>query len=275
MNIIEIIFGSTILDVVIRAMILCVGALIGIVVSTLMVPPTQVLRISEKDGRGWELNVNEETTRFLETKSSPPLRFLKWGRSYEFTLGWMKKKVTRFLGKEGTAYSWKIFGFDNIPVPCQEDEAEDHLEEKVPIINPDTGNIVMLDGEPAYELKLTPVKYERQIAELEFENLAEVLEWKWGTKFYSTIPQKRKDELLDNQVNLSVELQDGLTPKGYTPITEQDINDEGDRNFLRILALEAKGAINIPYVQYIFIMATGGLLILGAAILLGYIPVGT
>ena len=275
MTLISTIFGTSIIDFMVRFILLLVGVVLGIVVTAFMTPPAQMLRISEKDGRGWELKIKDETPKFLETKSKPPLRYLKWGRSYEFVLGWMKKKVTRFLGKEGTAYSWQLFGFDKVPVECPEEEAEDHIEEKIPILNPDTGNIVLLEGEPAFELKLNPVRYETKKIDYMFETLADAVEYKLGSKFYNTIPQKRRDELLDNKVYMTVELETGLTPKGYTPISEQDINEEGDKNFIKLLSQDLKGALQVPVLQYFFIMGFGGFLTMIGLILFGYMPVGT
>jgi hypothetical protein len=51
----------------------------------------------------------------------------------------------------------------------------------------------------------------------------------WGKKFYDLIPDEQKQKVEEAKINVTVDLESGLTPEGYRPITEEDIHTEEDR----------------------------------------------
>ena len=92
------------------AIFFCVGVIVAIIFLRYgMRPKNQILYLRERDGRGLELDLSKEDAISFTTKSNPPLRFFKFGRSYEFRR--RGRAYTRFLGKEGTAYTCRTEGF--------------------------------------------------------------------------------------------------------------------------------------------------------------------
>lgn len=87
-----------------------VGVLIGVLLRHyLWRAKNQIMYCRERDGRGVEIDVKEEDALSLITNSNPIMRFYKWGRSYEFQK--RGRSFTRFFGKEGTGYIWRLMGF--------------------------------------------------------------------------------------------------------------------------------------------------------------------
>jgi hypothetical protein len=43
------------------------------------------------------------------------------------------------------------------------------------------------------------------------------------------IPDEQKQKVEEAKINVTVDLESGLTPEGYRPITEEDIHTEEDR----------------------------------------------
>lgn len=100
-------------------------ALIGVVVTLVcwryLIPAkTQIQYIRERDHRGEEYTAAREEAISLETDTKPSLRFFKRGPAYKF-IGRLGRSFTRFFGKEGTAYTWTLEGFDkkSKPVKCE------------------------------------------------------------------------------------------------------------------------------------------------------------
>lgn len=86
-------------------------------------PITEVMYCRDRDRRGQKLVVTEETAHSLRVERKglltfrsrhTPLRFIKLAGAYVFTEG--GKMVTRFFGKEGTAYTWRLEGNEEIKV---------------------------------------------------------------------------------------------------------------------------------------------------------------
>ena len=71
-------------------------------------PVREIMYIRERDRRGRRLPIKFETARTLEVRvrGLNPMRFFKWGGAYVFHEG--GRMVTRYFGKEGTAYTWKL-----------------------------------------------------------------------------------------------------------------------------------------------------------------------
>lgn len=192
-------FFSNPFNIVMGLLFALIGILVGIVlVRYLLRPKNQILYCRERDGRGLELNVDKEDAISLETATKPPLRFFKWGRAYEFIK--RGRAFTRFFGKEGTGYSWRLFGFSG--------------------------------------KKGNPVK-----TELEFPTLEEAVKYKWGDEFYGAVPDEMKEKLRDNKVLVTVNLEPGIVPEGYEPITESVIKKKAYEDMAELFARSARGAI--------------------------------
>lgn len=211
-------FFTNIFNVLILTIFLAIGVLVGFLLVRYGIGHrNQILYCRERDGRGFELPIDKEDAISLETED-PNLRFFKWGRAYEF-LGRLGRTFTRFFGKEGTAYSWRLEGFDK-----DEDE----------------------DGNPVEKKKT-----------LEFPTLEEAVRFRWGPEFYHTVPEKQKEKLREDKVHLTVNLEPGITPEGYEPITEQTIKRKANEDMAQLLAGGLQGVMKAPITQWIFILAAG------------------
>jgi hypothetical protein len=165
-----------------------------------------------------ELNIDAEDAVSLETKSNPPLRFFKYGRSYEF-YGRLGRTFTRFLGKEGTAYTWRLQGFTKIK----------------------TDN---------------PGKEEMQKIDVTFPTLEDAVKYRWGQEFYATVPEERQMELRDDKILLTVNLEPGIVPEGYEPITETTVRKKANEDMAALIAKSVANRLGTP--KMIIILAILG-----------------
>lgn len=60
-------------------------------------------------------------------------------------------------------------------------------------------------------------------------SLSDAVATVWGKDFYEQIPDEQRALLEKSEINVSVDLEQGLTPTNFTPITEEDIYTEEDR----------------------------------------------
>lgn len=105
-------FFGNILNVVMMILFLVIGVLLGL----LLKPPSrnQVTKLIERDRRFVDFNINEESAFSLNcdpVKGFMPQRFIKLAPGYTGKVGrFIKRTITRFFGKEGTAYTWIFEG---------------------------------------------------------------------------------------------------------------------------------------------------------------------
>lgn len=105
------IFGNLVFDIM-----LIIFLLIGLLGGIFLRPwfGNQVIKIMEKDYRFVDLDIEEETAVSIsckDKKGMPSQRFFKWRPGYTGIIGkFLKKPVTRWFGREGTAYTWKLEG---------------------------------------------------------------------------------------------------------------------------------------------------------------------
>jgi len=103
-----------------------IGAALGIFIGMWLSRPRRnvVSKLVPEDSRGYDLDILEENSTFIHCQpleTLPPQRFLKFRKSYIITgprrFGRLQK-ITRYLGREGTAYSQRIEGGEvsNIPL---------------------------------------------------------------------------------------------------------------------------------------------------------------
>jgi len=102
-------FGNIFNDIFVIVFLLT-GLLIGIFLRPWF--GNQVIKLIDREYRFVDLDIEEETAVSIECKNKkgmPPQRFYKWKPGYTGILGkFLKKPVTRFFGKEGTAYTWAM-----------------------------------------------------------------------------------------------------------------------------------------------------------------------
>lgn len=206
-------FFGNIFNFVIGLIFLLVGVIIGIILYRLLTrPQNQIIYCRERDGRALELNIAKEDHVSLETNTKPPLRFFKFGRSYE--LRKRGRPYTRHFGKEGTAFTW------------------------------------ILEGHTKIKGKLKQVTKR-------FKNLGDMVKSVWGQEFFATVPEERREQLAENNVLLTVNLEPGITPKGYEPITESVILDKADEDAARLWSASIKGAIQEPLMKVLIYLGCG------------------
>lgn len=238
---------------------IAIGALVGVMLIRLMPARNQILYCRERDGRGMELNVADEDAVSLETHSSPELRFFKYGRSYEFRKRF-GRAFTRFFGKEGTAYTWRLQGFSKTPTKYKT------VTDEVPVLNDEGKAILDEKGKPVFkpvERQVVVAWKEKQV-ELEFPTLEDAVKARWGNEFYGTVPENMQEVLRNDKLLVTVNLEPGIVPEGYTPITESVIEEKADRDMASLIANSVKQGMKEPWIQWIFIFVAG----MGAAMLL-------
>jgi hypothetical protein len=102
-------FGNILTDVFFLVFIL-VGILLGIFLRPMV--GNRVLKLDPSEHRYHELDIYEETAISIECvdkKGMPPQRFFKHHPGFVGTSGkFLKKTVTLFLGRTGTAYTWRM-----------------------------------------------------------------------------------------------------------------------------------------------------------------------
>ena len=193
-------------------------------------PRREVMYLRERDRRGQRLSISEETATAASCRARKGIdkRFFKFAGAYTFNEGGM---VTRFFGKEGTAYTYK---------------PQEHLATKTevkPGNNPapptksQFADVVCTECGAEFEYPVNvnvPV-----VSGLQGEllgSLKDALITEWGKEFYNEIPEKEKKLVENSKIFVTVDLEPGLTPEGYSPVSEEDINEEQDRNASRIFA---------------------------------------
>jgi len=229
---------SNVFNILFFVVALALGIILGIVILRYgFKPKNQILYCRERDGRGLELKVGEEDAVSLETNSSPELRFFKYGRSYEFRH--RGRSFTRFFGKEGTAYTWRLQGFSKVPSKCET------VTEQVPVLNEKGVAIVDEKGLPVFKNieKQVPIEFENKQIDLEFPTLEDAVKSKWGEEFYENVPDKMKDLLRKNNLLVTVNLEPGIVPEGYEPITESVIKKKANEDMAELMAHSLKGAV--------------------------------
>lgn len=171
-------FGNILYDIIILIFLL-----IGVIIGMLFRPRwgNAVLKLIPREHRFVEFGVEEETAVSIEcgnVKGHPPHRFIKYAPGFTGVSGRiLKKPRTVFLGKEGTAYTWKT----------------------------------------------------EQGKETKIGTIADALKTIVGKKFYEVIPDEQRELIEQSKINVSVDLDDGLTPEGFKTVTEEDIKTEEDR----------------------------------------------
>lgn len=237
-------FFSNIFNILMTIAFILAGMILGLILSRyIMKPKNQVLYCREKDGRGEEYNIGNERAISLETATTPSLRFFKHGRAYEFRK--RGRAFTRFFGKEGTAYTWILEGFSKVATKYQE------IKELVPIEgNPDGTKMIEVT-------KKVPIEWEEKKLTLEFPTLEDAVKFRWGDDDYNRTPEELQAKLRDKKVLVTVNLEAGITPEGYQPITEEVINKEGDQAMAALLASEVKEASKLDWKMILIILGCG------------------
>lgn len=104
---------------------------------------------------------------------------------------------------------------------------------------------------------------------LKFPTLELAVKHKWGEDFYGTVPEAMQQKLQDTQLFVTVGLEPGITPKGYTPITEDIIEEKADKDMGNLFAEATKSITKPSIFQWLPWIGAGsaltfvGLLVLG------------
>lgn len=250
-------------NILIGILFLAIGVVVGVVcVRFLMRPRNQILYCRERDGRGLELNVAAEDGVCLETNSSPELRFFKYGRSYEFSK--RGRRFTRFLGKEGTAYTWRLQGFSKTPTKFET------VTEELPVLDKNGRAILDKKGFPVFKSqdRQVAVEWEDTKVDVEFPTLEDALKYRWGKEEYDVVPESMKQKLRDNSMLVTVNLEAGIVPEGYKPITESVIRKKANEDMAALIGKSVKGAISAGITDWLpYILAGAGIMAIASKFL--------
>ena len=206
-------------------------------------PGREVMYLRERDRRGQRLSITEETatTIFCRARKGIDKRFFKWGGSYVFNEG--GKQVTRFFGKEGTAYTYKLK-----EGKIEEGEHTDIVDAEI--------KCPKCNEEFTYPVEVNNPNIKGE----EVGTLKDALVTVCGKEFYETVPDEQKTKIEDGKVFVTVELEPGLTPEGYSSVSEEDINEDQDRNAARIFARSLAGSTKSELYKGLLWAAVGALL---------------
>jgi hypothetical protein len=191
-----------------------------------MHPSHEVLFLRERDRRGETLGISEESATKIVCKSKRKTtkRFFKWGGAYVFNE--KGKMVTRYLAKEGTAYTYKPYSSEKVS------------KSNVPSSTTETVQCIHCGETFDWDLPIVQIK---DFIGERLGTLKEALETVWGKKFYEELPEKLQQKIEENKILVTVELEQGLTPRGYSPVSEDEIEEEADREAAKIFG-EGLGA---------------------------------
>ena len=214
------VFGNIITDILFAVFIL-----VGLAAGILWRPGigNRVIKLSPREHGFKEFDIETTYACSVECKDAkgyPPQRFFKHAPAFTGQTGKrLKKPSILYLGKEGTAYTWLE---ENDPVEIEnlsdavqtvlgQDFYEQIPEKQRDLIENFTNNVIVTFEEP------------------KLQKLGRILKSLLGKTFYEEIPQEQRTLLEKSNINVTVDLKEGLTPPGFTPITEEDIYEEEDR----------------------------------------------
>jgi len=197
--------------------------------------------------------VAEEDALSLETNTDPELRFFKYGRSYEFHK--RGRSFTRFFGKEGTAYTWLLEGFHKVATEWKIFKDIIAVEREGKVVNQEVKQKI-------------PVKWENKKIELPFPTLEDAVKFRWGEEFYGTVPEERQALLRDNSMLVTVDLEPGIVPEGYEPITESTILNKADEDAAELASKAMQGAIKKSVLDWLpWVLAGAGVMAIASKLL--------
>jgi hypothetical protein len=231
-------FFSNIFNIVMVILFVLVGIVIGLILKPKA--KDQVMKLIPRDMRFVDFDVRRENAFSVECdpkKGFPPQRYIKYKPGWTGKVGkFLKRSVTRHLGLEGTAYTCKVEDGQTIQIPTKEGNPE-----------PATIDNAVLLG-----------------------SLTDCLKGLWGTEFYEQVPEARREEIEESQVNVIVGLEEIKTPVGFKEITEEAIKQEEDRLAAETWWKGKKQAEKGAWLQYIWLLLAGAGIMAIASKFLGW-----
>jgi hypothetical protein len=199
------IFGNILTDIIILIFLL-----VGVIVGIMWRPGfgNHVRKLIPREHRFVDFPIEDEYACSVECKNQkgyPKQRFFKYAPAFMGQLGkYVKRPAMMFLGKEGTAYTWK-----------------------------------------------------EHSGKVDIGKLDAALKTVWGEDFYNQIPPEQRALIEESKINVTVDLESGLTPEGYTPVSEEDIKTEQDRKAAETY-WEGKKSADKPQLLNIIITVLAG-----------------
>jgi len=213
-----------------------------------MKPGREVMYLRERDRRGQRFIITEETAKSITCGSKRGLtkRFWKWGGSYVFNEH--GKMITRFFGKEGTAYTYRF------------ESAKPGIENPENLVEMSrTEEIQCLHCGKTFEWEMPIVQVGEKGKML--GTLSDATRVLWGEKFYGEIPEEQRKMLDESKICVTVELEPGFTPEDLPPITEEEIEEEQDREAAKIFGKGLGASAKQQLYQGMLWMALGALIV--------------
>ncbi|NIT04095.1 hypothetical protein GTO10_04185, partial [Candidatus Saccharibacteria bacterium] len=115
------------------------------------------------------------------------------------------------------------------------------------------------------------VKGKAKEVTVKFATLADAVKSRWGEEFYSAVPEERRKQLEEKQLLVTVNLESGITPPGYKPITEQTIRKKSREDAKDLIARGLQGAIKKDWFERMAWIGTGAGVTFAGLLLLGVI----
>lgn len=249
-NIIQILFGSPILIIGWIVVIIILGG-VGFFL-WLWRHEYLVLQLSEIDRQGRFFKIEDATGKVIRTEENK--RFFRTAGSFNIRWG-IRKVLTIFFGKLGTAYAFEAKKSDTDDLTLF-----DALSE---LLGVDFVQSLPVD-------KLTKILDSRYYVSrnIKLGTLWDALKGVWGDELTAKLAEEHREKIINSEVYVTVELEAGQTPEGFEPITEEDIKNEANKTFAKLLADGIKNVQKEDWIRTVALIGSG-IAILAVMIMMG------
>lgn len=259
---------------------MAMGILLGLVLGVKFSQPkkNQVLKCDPQNKTGEEYEVDREYSMTVECK---PLRkdgvvnrFIKYMPAYNVLIkgGLLGRivKVTKYLGKVGTAYTQELEGDRKATTEDETNIIHKFLIDKFTTKESPKKHLDYIT-ESSIELS-DRIKNLKQAGIIENAcRLPQAIQTLWGKEFYDSIPEPQKGLLDESRLGVTIDLQESSTPWGFRSISEEDLKTEEDRKASKTFWKAQEDAEKREKMDIIMYLGTGALIMLVISILLEWV----
>lgn len=199
----------------------------------------QLMYLSEVDFSGTILKILNVGSTIIDTIDNK--RFIRVSPSFNIKRG--IKVITMFLGKVGTGYCYRIESdkkdlsfFDTMREVMGKEFVDNLTEEEISKI-----------------LETPWYMTQRESIGTLWDALNQVL----GEELMDTLPEEHRIKLIDSKIYVTVKLEEGLTPEGFKPITEEDIKSEANKNMASLIGQGIKQTLKEDWLKIALAVGCG------------------